>query len=62
MRTIPIKTDMRLSIIICYNKAIDENKKEHFYCSFIYSYFFVEFSEHQQKSLATLVIYNDREI
>lgn len=29
MRTIPIKTDMRLSIIICYNKAIDENKKEH---------------------------------
>ena len=28
MRAIPIKTDMRLSVIICYNKKIDEEKKE----------------------------------
>lgn len=28
MRVIPIKTDMRLSVVICYNKKIGEHKKE----------------------------------
>ena len=28
MKTIPIKTDMRLALMVCYNKRIDDNKKE----------------------------------
>ena len=28
MRVIPIKTDMRLSVVVCYNKEIGEHKKE----------------------------------
>ncbi len=28
MKTIPIKTDMRLALMACYNKRIDDNKKE----------------------------------